>query len=99
MKETLKYRKNKLIRIHVLVSGKVQGVFFRDNALKKARKENLTGWVRNLNNGKVEIEAEGDRESLERFVQFLWKGPVNAQVENVSSKEIPLKEDDAFVVK
>lgn len=99
MKEALNFKKQKNKRIHALVSGKVQGVFFRDNTFKKAKKENLTGWVRNLKDGKVETEAEGDEINLERFVQFLRKGPINAQVEDVLFEEIPPKEEKAFLIK
>ncbi len=99
MRGSLDSKKQKNKRIHVLVSGKVQGVFFRDNTVKISRKENLTGWVKNLKNGRVEIEAEGGENNLERFVQFLWQGPINAQVENVLFEEIPLKGDKTFLIK
>ncbi len=69
------------VRLHVVLSGRVQGVAFRYYAVEWAREEDLTGWVRNLPDGGVEIAAEGDRDSLERFLERVRRGPRMARVE------------------
>ncbi len=68
---------------HILVSGRVQGVFFRDHARKWAASLGITGWVRNLADGRVEVMAEGEREKIESLVGRLEEGPPLAMVENV----------------
>ena len=71
-------------RLHVFVEGVVQGVNFRYHTRRMARSLLLTGWVRNLPDGSVEIKAEGTRHSLEQLLAFLRKGPPSARVERVS---------------
>jgi acylphosphatase len=66
-----------------LVSGRVQGVGFRYFAQDTAEREGLSGRVRNLPDGRVEVEAEGDEETLARFEAALWRGPSHARVEHV----------------
>ena len=68
-------------RVHVLVSGRVQGVFFRDHTRRWAVSLGLTGWVRNLEDGRVEVTAEGDQRTLEELVARLRLGPPAAAVE------------------
>jgi len=70
-------------RIHVLVSGKVQGVSYRGFARRAAFELRLTGWVRNLYDGRVEILAEGDRETLAAFLKTLEAGPPAARVDDL----------------
>ena len=70
-------------RVHIYVYGNVQGVFFRDFALESARKLNIKGWVRNLEDGSVEVTAEADKEVLEKFVNELWAGPKASNVEDM----------------
>jgi acylphosphatase len=70
-------------RAHLFVSGRVQGVFFRDHARRWAGSLGLTGWVRNLLDGRVEVLAEGEREKLEDLVDRLREGPPFAQVEDL----------------
>ncbi len=72
-----------LKRAHILISGIVQGVFFRYTAVSFARARNICGWVRNLPDGRVEIVAEGKREDLEEFIKWCWKGPKAAVVKDV----------------
>ena len=64
-----------MYKIHVMISGKVQGVFFRISTQDKANKLNLTGWVKNIFNNAVEIIAEGDREELSKLTGWLQMGP------------------------
>lgn len=69
--------------IRILVYGKVQGVFFRQNILEKALFLNLTGYVRNLDNGTVEIEADGPHEKLQQLFFYAKIGPPSAIVEKI----------------
>jgi acylphosphatase len=69
--------------VHIVVSGMVQGVGFRYFILHHARQLGLTGWVRNLPNGDVEIQAEGNREFVESLVTYARRGPRLAVVSNV----------------
>jgi len=68
---------------HVIIEGRVQGVGFRYHVLKTADELELTGWVRNLRDGRVEVLAEGDLESLNRLLAALRKGPLGAEVTDV----------------
>ncbi|CQR46632.1 Acylphosphatase [Paraliobacillus sp. PM-2] len=63
------------IRTHLIVSGMVQGVGFRYTTQMKAKEMGLTGWVRNLADGTVEIEVEGDDKVVYPFVDLMKKGP------------------------
>lgn len=73
-------------RAHVFVSGRVQGVFFRDHTLRWASSLGLTGRVKNLWDGRVEVVAEGEKESLDALIGRLSQGPPMARVENVDVK-------------
>lgn len=73
----------KNVRVKVLVSGRVQGVFFRQNTKDLAKKFGLKGWVKNLPNGKVEAVVEGKKETVEKLVEWLKKGPSLAKVEDL----------------
>ena len=74
---------NQKVRAHILVSGRVQGVYFRENTRKKAQELGVFGWVRNLKDGKVEALFEGDKEKVERMVDWARQGPSSAKVENI----------------
>jgi acylphosphatase len=69
--------------VHVVIRGRVQGVGFRYFAAREARRFDVCGVVRNLVDGAVEVEAEGDRASLERLVEALRAGPRSARVASV----------------
>ncbi len=73
-----------MYRIRVMISGDVQGVFFRISTQDKARELKLTGWVKNIFTNAVEILAEGDREKLSLFTGWLQLGPPNATVDKIS---------------
>ncbi len=70
-------------RVHLLVQGIVQGVSFRAYTVDEARRLKVAGWVRNLPDGRVEAEAEGDRKALEALVAWCRHGPPSARVERV----------------
>lgn len=70
-------------RIHVFITGRVQGVFFRQALKAKAKQNNVAGWVRNLKDGRVEAVFEGDTESVSSLVEWCHGGPANAIVEDV----------------
>jgi acylphosphatase len=70
-------------KAHIIVSGMVQGVGYRYFVVRIARKMELTGWVRNLPSGEVELEVEGPRGLIETLIQELWTGNPWATVRNV----------------
>ncbi len=72
--------------LHIWVTGKVQGVYFRASTAKKALKLNLAGWVKNLPDGRVELLAQGDSYSLNQLLLWCQKGPVLAKVSNIERK-------------
>lgn len=76
-------------RVHVLVSGRVQGVFFRGATHAKMRSLGLSGWVRNLPDGRVEAEVEGDDARVAEALAFFRRGPPHASVESVEVRDLP----------
>jgi acylphosphatase len=70
-------------RLHIIVTGSVQGVFFRAGVQSEARKLGLSGWVRNREDGSVELEAEGERGSLESLLIWCYHGPKGASVSDL----------------
>jgi acylphosphatase len=70
-------------RIRIFVTGKVQGVFFRQALKVMAKKNDVFGWVKNLKDGRVEAVLEGDEEKVNRLIEWSHGGPANARVENV----------------
>lgn len=71
-------------RVHLLIQGRVQGVGFRAATQDQARELGLVGWVRNLNDGRVEVLAEGRHDKVEALIAWCWRGPVFSQVADVS---------------
>ncbi len=69
--------------VHLIVRGRVQGVYYRAGTEKSAQGLGLTGWVRNCSDGSVEIHAEGTKEKIEKFIEWCRKGPVLASVKEV----------------
>ena len=70
-------------RIRLFITGKVQGVFFRQALKVMAKKNDVFGWVKNLEDGRVEAVLEGDEEKVSRLVEWAHGGPANARVEDV----------------
>lgn len=84
--------------LSITITGKVQGVFYRQNAKERALELGLTGEVKNLRDGNVHIVATGTRDQLEAFTDWCKKGPPRAEVAGVEILEIPLKLFDHFAI-
>ncbi len=69
---------------HIIVSGKVQGVFFRDNVRKKATQLGLKGYAQNLPDGTVEVEAEGSEHELNELLGFIRQSPGASKVDRIN---------------
>ncbi|OGJ62289.1 hypothetical protein A3C37_03015 [Candidatus Peribacteria bacterium RIFCSPHIGHO2_02_FULL_53_20] len=85
--------------IRIIITGSVHGVFFRKTAKQQADALNIAGWVRNTEDGNVEIHAEGSPEDLELFQSWCHKGPTVARVENVTVKNVPEEYFTSFEVR
>lgn len=86
-------------RAHLIISGRVQGVFFRAETKRKADELGLTGWVRNNPDGTVEAVAEGELDMLERFIEWCHEGPSRASVSGVEVRREPYTgKYDAFAI-
>lgn len=72
-----------LVRSHVFISGKVQGVFFRHSSVEKAKNLGVFGWVKNLSDKRVEMLLEGERQKIEKMLEWAKRGPRFARVENI----------------
>ncbi|MEO1174896.1 MAG: acylphosphatase [Myxococcota bacterium] len=87
-------------RADILITGNVQGVFYRASTLEKAQGLGLVGWVTNLPDGAVEVVAEGPRYALEQLVEWCREGPPTAEVEDVRARySSPLGEFRTFSIK
>jgi acylphosphatase len=73
-------------KIHLIISGKVQGVFYRVNAKRKAEELGLKGWIKNTSDGKVEIVAEGNEDGLKEMIEWCYNGSSGAVVDEVEAK-------------
>ncbi|MBI2118423.1 MAG: acylphosphatase [Elusimicrobia bacterium] len=82
------------MRLKLRISGSVQGVGYRFFAQGLARRQDLTGWVRNCSNGDVETEAQGQKEHLENFILQLEKGHPWAQVSKIIREPLPEKNSE-----
>ena len=70
-------------RAHLIISGRVQGVYYRYSTQQEAMRLGLTGWVRNLPNGNVEAAVEGNEATVERMIEWCRQGPAGARVSEV----------------
>lgn len=75
--------------IHIIVKGKVQGVFFRATTSEKAAQLGLKGWVRNLPDGNVEVMAEGEKENLNKLAEWCKIGTDRSVVDSVEIEKLP----------
>ena len=74
------------VRAHVIIHGRVQGVFYRMETLRAAQRIGVCGWVRNRRDGTVEAVFEGDTLQVDDIIKWCWKGPEFAQVEEIEVK-------------
>lgn len=88
-----------MVRYRVLISGRVQGVFFRDTCRRLAERSGVAGWVRNLPDGQVEAVFEGLQEDVRRLVEWAHSGPRLAEVDNVTVQPEPPEGLTAFQIK
>ena len=89
---------NKKICVHCFISGKVQGVWFRAGVKDQADNLNITGWARNLSDGRVEVMASGEKNNIEQLHAWLKIGPPHAKVIEVAYEEVPWQSFDQFDV-
>ncbi len=81
-------------RVRVTISGRVQGVGFRYFTRREGERLGLVGWVKNLPNGDVEAEAEGDEAQVDTFVEAIRRGPPASRILNYQINEIPANHRD-----
>ena len=86
-------------RVHVFVNGDVQGLGFRQAIADKANEQGVTGWVRNLRDGRVEAVLEGPRDEVYRVVGLCRAGPKGARVDGVQVDREPPRNEKSFKVK
>ena len=84
---------------HALISGRVQGVYYRESTRQEAQRLGVTGWVRNLADGRVECHLERSVEALAELESWLWQGPTAAQVIGVALEEVALEDFPDFQVR
>ncbi len=84
--------------IHCFITGRVQGVFFRQETKQMAQALGLMGWVKNLPDGRVEVMASGAVAEVEQLHSWLQHGPAMAQVANLECEEVKWEEFDSFTI-
>lgn len=84
------------ICVRCYISGKVQGVWFRASTAEQAKRLSITGWARNLPDGRVEVLACGEREKIAELVEWLKVGPPLAKVTDFFYEELPVQETQGF---
>jgi acylphosphatase len=85
--------------VHLIVQGRVQGVFYRAKTQKKAEALALAGWVKNCSDGSVEIHAEGIKEKLEELIEWCHRGPALAKVSNVDLSWVEVEGLHSFEIR
>jgi acylphosphatase len=85
------------ICVHGFVSGKVQGVWFRQSTKEQALKQGVTGWAKNLSDGRVEVLLCGDADAVANVQHWLYKGPELARVDEVVAEELDYQSVEGFV--
>jgi acylphosphatase len=82
--------------LHLLIEGKVQGVFYRASAKEKADEMKITGWVKNTGDGNVEIVCQAGEAALQEFINWCKQGPTRAKVEHIKVTETTAAEFGDF---
>jgi len=88
-----------VIRVRVVITGRVQGVWFRESCREQARAEGISGWVRNRFDGAVEAEFEGKEPAVERMIEWCRKGPARARVDGIDVQGIAVVGGTGFQVR
>lgn len=88
-----------VIARRIVVSGRVQGVFFRDSTRRTAEARGVAGWVRNRDDGSVEAHLEGDADAVESVIAWARKGPSRAEVTGVDVREVDSEDLSDFEVR
>lgn len=86
-------------RVRLTVTGRVQGVYFRASTEQRARGLGLTGWVRNLPDGSVEVEAQGADQDVAALIDWCHEGPAYARVARVDVRDVDVTDDRRFEVR
>jgi len=81
-------------RVKIKIEGQVQGVGFRFNAFLLSKKLDLSGWAKNLEDGAVEIEAQGDSQKVQDMIEWARIGPDSAQISNFNVEEMEILENE-----
>ncbi|HEY6533302.1 MAG TPA: acylphosphatase [Acidimicrobiales bacterium] len=76
-----------MVRVHVVVSGRVQGVWYRESCRQQAVASGVSGWVRNRADGRVEAALEGEREAVDAVLRWMAEGPPLAEVTSVATTD------------
>ncbi|MWG33923.1 acylphosphatase [Halomarina oriensis] len=92
-------RTDERTRRHVFVSGRVQGVTYRASTRRAANERGVDGWVRNLDDGRVEAVFEGPAAAVTSLVEWCHDGPSRARVEDVTTESEPVESLDGFEVR
>jgi len=73
-----------MVRAHLLITGIVQGVGYRWSCRRAGQGIGVTGWVRNMDDGRVEVVAQGTREQVEQLIKWCYRGPDEARVSDIA---------------
>lgn len=84
--------------VSIIVKGRVQGVFYRQSTKEMAQKLSISGQIKNLPDGNVEVIATGTNEQLEKLIEWCRIGPPRSNVTEISRKELPLHEFTNFSI-
>ena len=86
-------------RVSLIITGRVQGVFYRREALREGIRNGLSGFVVNRADGSVRAEAEGTETAVGAFINWCRRGPEHARVEHVAIRELAPRGDEGFVIR
>ncbi len=87
-----------MLTVSITISGKVQGVWYRQSAKEQAQQLGITGQIRNEPDGSVHIIATGTKEKMDQFINWCKKGPPKARVTNIDFKELLLQQFTHFTI-
>ncbi len=88
-----------VVAYKVWVSGRVQGVFFRKYTAEKATNLGLEGFVQNLDDGRVYTEVQGEEDTVNDFLEWLWEGSPSSSVSDIKKEKMEAKEMQTFFIK